>query len=326
MIGCFKPKDKEHHELKLPPTTNVNVCFHHLLNDHGTNIYAFDVDNTMYHQAFRSYMVTQEETESPLYHMVLELEAIELHRLSRVIEQAGGLVLDLSTDAVTCVCKSKELPFKTVTQDDKQMVQGNFYDDKKHVFKYKLEKKERLKVEHLPKFVRTQVYEHEEPTWKLIDDVNENNFDPLVDYIINSNQSVHIDGRAGTGKSTLIKKIQAELTKQSKKYITLCPTNKSARIVKGKTIHKFICESKGKINKSNDIDYVFVDEISMLSCHFYKYLITWKRANNNIKFIIAGDFQQLLPVKDIVDTNFDYKHSPALHELSDGNKLQLTNC
>ena len=59
---------------------------------------------------------------------------------------------------------------------------------------------------------------------------------------------------------------------------------------------------------------------------FYKYLITWKRANKSIKFIIAGDFQQLLPVNDIVDTDFDYKHSPALHELSDGNRLQLTNC
>ena len=148
-----------------------------------------------------------------------------------------------------------------------------------------------------------------------------------MNHIINSNQSIHIDGRAGAGKSTLIKKIQEELSKnRNKKYITLTPTNKSARIVQGKTIHKFICESKGKINKSSDIDYVFVDEISMLSCHFYKYIITWKRANKGIKFIIAGDFQQLLPVNDIVDTDFDYKHSPALHELSNGNRLQLTNC
>jgi hypothetical protein len=47
---------------------------------------------------------------------------------------------------------------------------------------------------------------------------------------------------------------------------------------------------------------------------FSKYLKTWKRASKNIKFIIAGEFQQLLPVKDIVDTSFDYKPSPALHE------------
>ena len=71
-------------------------------------------------------MVTQEETESPLHHIISELEAIELHRLSRVNEQAGGLVLDLSTDAVTCEFKSKELHFKTVRQDDdKQMIYGH---------------------------------------------------------------------------------------------------------------------------------------------------------------------------------------------------------
>ena len=99
--------------------------------DSGTNIYTFDVDDPMYHQAFRSYMVTQEEPESPLNHMKFKLEAIELHRLSKVIEQAGGLVLDLSTDAVTCVFKSKELQFKTVCQEDKQMIHGHCYDDKK---------------------------------------------------------------------------------------------------------------------------------------------------------------------------------------------------
>ena len=31
-------------------------------------------------------------------------------------------------------------------------------------------------------------------------------------------------------------------------------------------------------------------------------------------------------MKDKVDFNFDYKHSSALHELSDGKRLQLTNC
>ena len=51
----------------------------------------------------------------------------------------------------------------------------------------------------------------------MIDDVNDNNFDPLVDHIVNSNQSIHIDGRAGTGKSTLIKSLQTELTKLKKK-------------------------------------------------------------------------------------------------------------
>ena len=34
-----------------------------------------------------------EETEAPIYNMILGLEAIELHKLSRIIERKGGQVL-----------------------------------------------------------------------------------------------------------------------------------------------------------------------------------------------------------------------------------------
>jgi hypothetical protein len=45
----------------------------------------------------------------------------------------------------------------------------------------------------------------------------------------------------------------------------------------------------------------------------------------DIKFIIAGDFAQLLPVKDRVE-DCNYKNSLALNELCDGNRLELTKC
>ena len=76
--------------------------------------------------------------------------------------------------------------------------------------------------------------------------------------------------------------------------------------------------------KESKYDYIFVDEISM--CHelFYKFFITLKRVRPELKFIIAGDFLQLLPVNDRVDC--DYKTSPALFELCDGIRLQLAKC
>ena len=58
---------------------------------------------------------------------------------------------------------------------------------------------------------------------------------------------------------------------------------------------------------------------------FYKFFIYIKRANPNIKFIIAGDIEQLLPVKDR-EKNCYYKNNLALQELCDGNKLILTKC
>ena len=45
----------------------------------------------------------------------------------------------------------------------------------------------------------------------------------------------------------------------------------------------------------------------------------------DIKFIIAGDFAQLLPVKDRIE-DCNYKDSLALFELCDGNRIQLLKC
>ena len=75
----------------------------------------------------------------------------------------------------------------------------------------------------------------------------------------------------------------------------------------------------------NKYDYIFIDEISMVQEIYYKFLIYLKRMNPKIKFIIAGDFEQLLPVKDRLHVCY-YKYSLALHDWCHGNKLSLTKC
>ena len=52
--------------------------------------------------------------------------------------------------------------------------------------------------------------------------------------------SIHIDGRAGTGKSTLIKQLQAEMAKRDIKHVSLAPTNKACRIINAITLHRFV--------------------------------------------------------------------------------------
>ena len=73
-----------------------------------------------------------------------------------------------------------------------------------------------------------------------------------------------------------------------------------------------------------NIDYIIVDEISMVHEIFYKYLMVIQRLKPNLKFIIAGNFDQLLPVKDRI-ADVDYEHSVALHDLCEGNRLKLKN-
>jgi hypothetical protein len=92
MIGSFKPKDRDVWEHIIPPTTDYNNCFYHFLAADGTNIHARQVGYTLYFQGLRKHKMIKEETEAPIYNMILEQEAIELHKLATPITSNGGTV------------------------------------------------------------------------------------------------------------------------------------------------------------------------------------------------------------------------------------------
>ena len=210
--------------------------------------------------------------------------------------------------------------------DDAGNIKGYYHDKEEKVYKYRLEEKsDRLKCQMLPKWQRTQKYEYKQAEWNITNDCIDNDFKPLVKQILDSKKSINIDGRAGVGKSFFIKNLHQEMDERKLKYVSLGPTNKSCRVINGITICKFIASFNMKSFMDGKYDYIFIDEISMVQEIYYKFFIYLKRANPKIKFIIAGDFEQLMPVKDRVK-KCDYKNSLALHELCDGNKLQLTKC
>jgi hypothetical protein len=113
---------------------------------------------------------------------------------------------------------------------------------------------------------------------------------------------------------------------RSLSYKTTAPTKKACNIIDGVTLHKLVTNFKKKSYIKNMIlDYIFVDEVSMMKEAFYKFLLMVKAVKPNLKFIICGDFRQLPPVNDRVE-NINYKNSIALYELCDGNRLQLNKC
>jgi hypothetical protein len=144
---------------------------------------------------------------------------------------------------------------------------------------------------------------------------------------LDSKKSFHIDGRAGCGKTTLIKMLQKDMTNQGILYKSLAPTNKACRLINGETMHRFSSMATGSYIRDTlkFYKYIFIDEVSMMSEMFYKFLIVLKRMRPDIRFIIAGDFAQLLPVKDRIE-DCNYKNSLALHELCDGNRIQVSKC
>ena len=146
-----------------------------------------------------------------------------------------------------------------------------------------------------------------------------NDFEPIVKEIVASKKSINIEGRAEVGKSHFINTLKTELDIKGLKYVALAPTNKAARVIDGMTIHKFIASFKLESFLNGKYEYIFIDEISVVQEIFYKFFIYLQRANPKIKFIIAGDYNQLLPICDRLD-DCNYQYSLALNQLCEGNE------
>lgn len=318
MIGAFKPKVREEWT-SLGITSNSNNAFHHYLKHNGCFIDSLEIDDNTYFNIYNKFIKSIEETEAPIYNMILGLEAIELHKLSKIIEAQGGQVLDVMTDCITCTFPDDSIPFELNGIN----VQGYEFAD--GVPKYKLEEKDsRVKVEMMKQHLRTTTYNYEMKEWKVIEDCENNDFQPFISNILDNKLSINIDGLAGTGKSTLVNQLQEEMRNRNLKYVAVAPSNKAARVIQGITLHKFVKKHPSKIIKDLNIDYIIVDEISMVHELFYKYLLVLQRLKPNLKFIVAGNFDQLLPVKDRIEC--DYENSVALHDLCEGNRLKLAIC
>ena len=320
MIGCFKPKIRENWK-SLLITTNPNSAYAHFLEKNGCFIDSRLIGDQTYYQVYNRFFTNREETEAPIYNQILEQEAIEVHKLKTIIKKNGGVVLDVSTDSISCVFKTDASPFEL---EQNKYIKGFYDDEEQKNFSYRNEDKEgRLQNERMKLFARTEYYYHIKKMFNI--ETDNDDFLFLVNMILSSGKSIHIDGRAGCGKTTLIKMLQAEMTKRGILYKSLAPTNKACRLINGETLHRFSAKATGSYIRETKIKYIFIDEVSMMAEMFYKFFIVFQRMRPDIKFIIAGDFAQLLPVKDRIE-NCDYKNSLALHELCDGNRLQLTKC
>ena len=340
MIGCFKPKVREHWK-SLAITTDFNQAYNLLIDRKGCFIDCRTIGDKDYYQAYEAFNTKREETEAPIYNMILDMEAIELHKLMKVVWSKGGRVLDLSTDCVSCVFENNKFPFKV--EKGSCNIKGYYYAEDKQNHRYKLEMTgleadwssdgmpkpklivERLKIERMPNFTRTNEFSRQEKDWNITPDREDDNFEPLIKDILDNNLSTNIRGCAGSGKSTFVNQLQQAMDERGIKYIALAPTNKAARIIKGQTIHRFIARASNKLLKEMDAKYFFIDEVSMMHEIFYKFFCTLKRLRPELKFIIAGDFRQFLPVADRVE-GCNYENSSALKELCDDNMIQLTKC
>ena len=133
------------------------------------------------------------------------------------------------------------------------------------------------------------------------------------DLIANTNSSFFLTGRAGTGKTTFLRKVQQMVDKQ---FITLAPTGVAAILAGGDTIHSFfglpmdVCTpgTLGKMSEARILtlihtDTIIIDEVSMVRCDIIDAIdyTMRKTLRSSLPFggkqmIFVGDMFQLPPV------------------------------
>jgi DNA replication protein DnaC len=277
MIGKFAINLNKNESWKSKVlTSNSCEAFNSYIMHKGSFIDVKYIGDKKYYHTFEKIIKSDMETEAPIYHQILQQEQIELHKLSKLIVASGGTVLDYNTDAINCIFEDDKFPFELVNNIQ---LNNHYWDNNNKVYKYKIEyNKERLKTSRMEKTARTDKYEFNAYyNWKITDDVPDDNFQPLVDKIIKSNQSWLVKGVPGSGKTYLTGLIQKYLTDNNISYESLAPTNLSALLINGKTLHKFAASMKKKsCIKSMNISYIFVDEFSMVHELFYQFLLTIK--------------------------------------------------
>lgn len=128
---------------------------------------------------------------------------------------------------------------------------------------------------------------------------------------------MYLGGMGGTGKSRVIKAVVAffEKRKEAHRILILAPTGSAAALLTGYTYHSALAindnfDFGGAKNvaqvrdKLDGVDYIFLDEVSMLSCHdMYRICAQLAKAFNvhdkpfgGKNIVFSGDFAQLPPV------------------------------
>lgn len=149
-----------------------------------------------------------------------------------------------------------------------------------------------------------------------------NNLDLAYNYVQYTRRNIFLTGKAGTGKTTFLRRLQRET---SKRMIVLAPTGVAAINAGGVTIHSFFqlapglflpgqtiggreqkskySFSKHKINILRTLDLLVIDEVSMVRCDLLDAIdeVLRRYQNRNLPFggvqlLLIGDLQQLAPV------------------------------
>ncbi len=139
--------------------------------------------------------------------------------------------------------------------------------------------------------------------------------------LVMDGKSLFITGKAGTGKTTVLREIASECKRIKKKFVVLAPTGVAAKNAQGVTIHSFFqlplspyipgMKTRGLYGLRteemqqlvNEIEMIIIDEVSMVRCDLLDEIddvLRHYRKNDlpfgGVQMVMFGDLYQLMPV------------------------------
>jgi ATP-dependent DNA helicase PIF1 len=164
-------------------------------------------------------------------------------------------------------------------------------------------------------------------------------FDKVISFVDYTNQNIFLTGKAGTGKTTLLRKIKEHSTK---KIIVVAPTGVAAMNAKGTTINSLfqlppgsffpgdinlqtlqsgiisiqslvseLSYSRDKLTLFNELELLVIDEVSMVRCDLLDVIDAILRSVRKnaapfggVQLLLIGDLYQLPPVSKREEWSF----------------------
>lgn len=164
--------------------------------------------------------------------------------------------------------------------------------------------------------------------------------DLAFNYLENTGTNIFLTGKAGTGKTTFLKKLKET---SPKRMIVVAPTGVAAINAGGVTIHSFFQLpfgpyipgsemasgqnksyshkfSRDKINIIRSMDLLVIDEVSMVRADLLDAISDMLRRYRDrnkpfggVQLLLIGDLQQLAPVAKEDEWNLLREHLSLIH-------------
>lgn len=274
-----------------------------------------DGDTTLYLYGVES-QTENLSTGLPMYIQILDWSNIALYDM---IKAVGGTCIYRKTDCIVSVGGKIPLPLlePKVLKQRYQETFGKYrlVDDAEN-YNYVVEMNVGRAVES-PRLNQE---------WEYWDFNDSDDWKFILETAI-SKGGMLISGRAGTGKSHIIKEgIKAGLLSANKET-RMSFTNRAAKNIDGTTIHKNMAINNNNKTNSKTLSAlgkykVFViDEISMIYADLWNKLCLLKKETGAI-FILLGDYRQCPPIED--GAEIDYFNHTYVKYLANYNCCELT--